>query len=129
MSGLRPIGAIKRRKKPYHDRERRAVLERSKGRCEGGCGRPGSDWCHLFGRGNQVPEPWCSRRELTAYLCRSCHRDIDEGRAPILRFHLQFNACLALAETFKEPWLQVQGTPLQIMATLIRSLTEKGAIE
>jgi hypothetical protein len=87
-------------------------------RCEG-CNEPVRlDWAHLFGRGNVIAEPWCSLPELTAALCRSCHRSIDTAAAPGLRSYLR-TAALALLATRFAPLLDVlaatQETPLDAL--------------
>jgi hypothetical protein len=103
-AGLRQVGGHKRALSAWHAWCRTAVAERVRllgGRCEAGCGaRWGGDWCHLFGRGNIVAEPWCSLPEMTAGLCRTCHRAIDEARAPELRERLRRLALLRLGCRF-----------------------------
>jgi hypothetical protein len=81
---------------------RRATM-RGESRCEG-CGEPARlDFAHLFRRGNIIAEPWCSLPEMTAALCRTCHRGIDEAREPALLAELRLAALRRLVARFPLP--------------------------
>lgn len=89
-------GKRRRQKQRWHTFCRDSVIARARweraGLCEG-CGeRPGTEWAHLFGRGNVISEPWCSLSELTAWLCRPCHDAVDRRHEQPLSDRLRWAA-------------------------------------
>lgn len=83
--GLRQRGAAAARREPWLEKTRKALRVRSRGMCEGNCGRRdiALDPAHVCGRNNKgIGEPWASCPELMAALCREEHNDIDQGTQP-----------------------------------------------
>jgi hypothetical protein len=63
----------------WRQANRTIVKTRSKDRCEIlGCANIALHWHHSFGRGNIIPEPWCSLYLLTWFLCMH-HHDAIHG--------------------------------------------------
>jgi len=112
-------GPVKGRWGHHHDRSRKAVFLRCKGICEApGCSSTQLDWAHLFGRRHLIEEPWCSSPELTAGICRSHHRAIDQYTDEPLRRLLQWRAVVRLAEKLNKP------VPSQDMVDAVQAIRE-----
>ncbi len=101
MKLQRPLpqrGSVKARWAAHHAASRRAVMTRSRGKCEGcGEGERPLEWAHLAGRRHIVSEPWASSPELTAALCGECHHKIDRGLDAPLGARLRWEAAERLA--------------------------------
>lgn len=88
------IGKRKLRWAEHHKLSRETVERRALGRCEV-CRERGTDWAHLFQRGNVISEPLCSMPFMTTLLCRSCHDRLDQrvGHDTVFQERARWNAC------------------------------------
>jgi len=101
---IRAQGAVKGRWLAHQSHSRAIVALRAKGVCEGpGCGSPGTEWAHLFGRRHIIEEPWASSPELTAALCRTHHRRLDANQDSALQTHLRAAALTRLSARLGVP--------------------------
>lgn len=84
------------------------------------------DWAHLFGRRALIGEPWCSSPELTAGLCRDCHRAIDGNVDTDLRDRLRWDGITRFVEANGLPQaLTRKSDPLDAIRAAERLLGER----
>ena len=105
-----------------HQKHQRALVglrvARVGGRCEA-CGQaPATEWAHLAGRRHLIAEPWCSSAELTAALCRECHRALDGNRTPAVLATLRWDAIERLMARLPGPIEPVLGHPRDPMGVI-----------
>ena len=105
---LAKVGVAARRRLPWLEQERQAVIARSKGKCEvPRCLQDGQSVHHLFGRVNIIAEPYASSRHMMIFVCEEPHHRLLTNnfmkethdwlrKRAILRLALSLNINLAV---------------------------------